>query len=179
MHLRRVIICAVQAAAGGLGGEKREKKEAAEGGRKGRVEETGEEDGKGNNSEVDHAFCLEARLHTSKIVLRPIFLPLRATPLSFSPLALSSLPFSVALPLPRFSSFSLRFPSPSLALPQRRVDACVRTQARKVLLSPTLMHVQRRISNLISLFLSPSRTLAFALFSLSLSSHSLLSSSLI
>lgn len=140
-------------------------------GRKGRVEETGEEDGKGNNSEVDHAFCLEARLHTSKIVLRPIFLPLRATPLSFSPLALSSLPFSVALPLPRFSSFSLRFPSPSLALslalPQRRVDACVRTQARKVLLSPTLMHVRRRISNLISLFLSPSRTLAFALFSFS------------
>lgn len=49
-------------------------------------EEGVEEDGKGNNSEVDHAFCLEARLRTSKIVLRPIFLPLR----SFHSLFLSS-----------------------------------------------------------------------------------------
>lgn len=145
MHLRRVIICAVQAAAKGLGVARNEK--GSRGMAKEGVEETGEEDGKGNNSEVDHAFCLEARLRTSKIVLRPIFLPLRATPLSFSPLAFSFLPFSVAF-----------------SLPQRRVDACVRTQARKVLLSPTLTHVQRRISNLVFLFL-----LLFSLASLLLS----------
>jgi len=52
MHLRRVIICAVQAAAEGLGGEGREgggrgrrRKAMDEGGRewaKGKVEETGE-----------------------------------------------------------------------------------------------------------------------------------------
>lgn len=179
MHLRRVIICAVQAAAGGLGGrgEKREKKEAAEGGRKGRVEETGEEDGKGNNSEVDHAFCLEARLHTSKIVLRPIFLPLRATPLSFSPLALSSLPFSVALPLPRFSSFSLRFPSPSLALSLSRspseTSRCVRTNTSEKSFTLTntdarpTSHIQPHLS--LSLSFSHSRfrsLLSLSLFSL-------------
>lgn len=149
MHLRRVIICAVQAAAEGPGGREGRRRQQGDGENGGRgIEETWEEDGKGNNSEVDHAFCLEARLRTSKIVLRPIFLPLRAAPLSFSPLALSSLSFSVALPLLRLSSFSLS---------ERRVDACVRTQARKVLLSPTLMHVQRRISNLVLLFLSHSR----------------------
>lgn len=96
MHLRRVIICAVQAAV--EDGVARDEGDGREGGEW--AEETGEEDGKGNNSEVDHAFCLEARLRTSKIVLRPIFLPLRATPLSFSPLALSS--FS-----PRFLFLSL------------------------------------------------------------------------
>lgn len=114
-------------------------------------------DGKGNNSEVDHAFCLEARLRTSKIVLRPIFLSPRPLSPSFSPIVLSSLPFSVAPPPP-----SLSFSSPflylslsaSISFPQRRVDACVRTQARKVLLSPTLMHIRRRTSNLFSLSLS-------------------------
>lgn len=120
----------------------------------------GEEDGKGNNSEVDHAFCLEARLRTSKIVLRPIFLPLRATPLSLSLLRLS--------PLFRSRSLSLSLVlSRVFSLPQRRVDACVRTQARKVLLSPTLMHVP---TSHIQPRLSSSRTLAFALLFPSFSS---------
>lgn len=150
------------------------------------------EDGKGNNSEVDHAFCLEARLRTSKIVLRPIFLPLRFPPslplsllssilgrsssppsllvLSSSLLSLSLSPCYIPLALHLSSSLPISFP-------QRRVDACVRTQARKVLLSPTLMHVQRRASDLVSLSLcfSHSASASFAL----LSSHSLLSSSLI
>lgn len=144
-------------------------------------EEGAEEDGKGNNSEVDHAFCLEARLRTSKIVLRPIFLPLR----SFHSLFLSSSSLLSSILGRSSSSSSLLALSPSLSLfsfshihilslslfgsqlwlssplpisfPQRRVDACVRTQARKVLLSLTLMQAQRRASDLVSL--SPFLTL--------------------
>lgn len=91
--------------------------------------------------------------------------------LSFSPLA----PFPLLLLSPLFH----RSPSPSsllvlssslylslsLSFPQRRVDACVQTQARKVLLSPILMHVQRRIPNLVSLSLSSLLTLASLLLS--------------
>lgn len=146
-------------------------------------EEGAEEDGKGNNSEVDHAFCLEARLRTSKIVLRPIFLPLR----SFHSLFLSSSSLLSSILGRSSSSSSLLTLSPSLSLfsfshihihilslslfgsqlwlssplpisfPQRRVDACVRTQARKVLLSLTPMQAQRRASDLVSL--SPFLTL--------------------
>lgn len=94
--------------------------------------------------------------------------------LSFSPLA----PFPLLLLSPLFHSRSLSLPlvsprslliSPSLSLslsfPQRRVDACVQTQARKVLLSPILMHVQRRTPNLVSLSLSSLLTLASLLLS--------------
>lgn len=126
------------------------------------VEETGEEDGKGNNSEVDHAFCLEARLRTSKIVLRPIFLPLRATPLSFSPLALSS-PFVLG-----------RSPSPSsllglsLSLSLSETSRCVRTNTseKSFTLTNTDTRPTSHIQPCLSLFLSPSHTLAFALLSL-------------
>lgn len=126
--------------------------------------EKGEEDGKGNNSEVDHAFCLEPRLRTSKIVLRPIFLP----PCPFSPFSFSLLS-SILSRSPTPSSLlvlssSLHL-SLSLSFPQRRVDACVQTQARKVLLSPILMHVQRRIPNLVSLSSSSLLTLASLLLS--------------
>lgn len=90
--------------------------------------------------------------------------------LSFSPLA----PFPLLLLSPLFHSRSLSLPlvlssslylSLSLSFPQRRVDACVQTQARKVLLSPILMHVQRRTPNLVSLSLSSLLTLASLLLS--------------
>lgn len=92
------------------------------------------EDGKGNNSEVDHAFCLEARLRTSKIVLRPIFLPLRSpfTP-SFSPLF-----HSRSLFLPSVSPRSLFISSLSLSL--------------------SLLHPSRALSLFLSPYLFPSET---------------------
>lgn len=90
--------------------------------------------------------------------------------LSFFP---SAPPLSLSLlwlsPLFRSPSSSSLLVLSAFSLSQRRVDACVRTQARKVLLSPTLMQVQRRISNLVSLFLSHSRfrsPLSLSLFSL-------------
>lgn len=79
----------------------------------------------------------------------------------------SSLSLSLSLSHIYVLSFSRLWPSSSLPIsfPQRRVDACVRTQARKVLLSPTPMQAQRRASDLVSLSPFLTLLLSFALLS--------------
>lgn len=149
MHLRRVIICAVQAAAEGPGGTK----EVAEGWRKGGLR-------RGRRMEKEITRRWTTRFAWKLVsVLAKSYYALSFFP-SAPPLSLSLLWLSLLF---RSRLLSLSFVSPrslctlSLSHTQRRVDACVRTQARKVLLSPILIHVQRRISNLVSLFLSHSR----------------------
>lgn len=161
-------------------------------------EERAEEGGKGNNSEVDHAFCLEARLRTSKIVLRPIFLLLCSLHSlflssgsllssilgrSFSPSSL--LAFSLSLFSSLLFSFSFShiyslflsalalFPSPYLF--PSETSRCVRTNTseKSFTLTNTNASLTSRIRPRLSFSVSHSPSLFHSpLFSLSLLSSS-------
>lgn len=157
MHLRRVIICAVQAAAEGPGGSEGRRRQQGDGER-GRLRRREKRMEKEITRRWTTRFAWKLVSVLAKSYYALSFFP-SAPPLSLSLLWLSPL-FRLLGRSPSPSSL-LVLSALSLSLSlfhlQRRVDACVRTQARKVLLSPTLMQVQRRISNLVFLFLSHSR----------------------